>query len=231
MASVGIRFEGNGFCRFLENNPIKNAHLLPSNVKISSDLFKVSRFRKGRVSMSMKISTTPGIVKTADSNSDGTNKSAVLYERVDQWMRDSVVEIVKNLREAPLLVHVYAEESGKTTMLKTEKAVVDKWPGLIEKWEKRETQLPEGVIFVEKLEDHDKDGDEREEEDVTRAWGIVAQGRGVDCRPVCYLLKTSKAGAGPGLGLFCTHFCLMKVQSFRETARSQFKNCWLLQGQ
>ncbi|KAJ6975338.1 hypothetical protein NC653_031250 [Populus alba x Populus x berolinensis] len=52
----------------------------------------------------MKSSTTPGIFKTADSP-DGSNESAVLlYEKVDQWMRDSVVEIVKNLREAPLSV-------------------------------------------------------------------------------------------------------------------------------
>jgi len=177
--------------------------------------------------MSMKSITTPGIVKTADS-SDGNKKSAVLYEKVEQWMRDSVVEIVNNLREAPLLVHVYAEESGGMTVLKTEKEVAEeKWPGLMERWEKRETQLPDGVIFVEKLED----GEEEEEEDaITRAWGIVVQGRGVDCGPVCYLLKTSRVGAGPGLGLCCTHFCLMKVQSFRETARSQFKNCWLSQG-
>ncbi|KAJ6744567.1 hypothetical protein OIU79_030831 [Salix purpurea] len=161
--------------------------------------------------MSMKSITAPGIVKS-DDPSDGNKKSAVLFERVEQWMRDSVVEIVNNLREAPLL---------------TEKAAaVEKWPGLMEKWEKRETQLPDGVIFVEKLED----GEEKEEDAITRAWGIVVQGRGVDCGPVCYLLKTSRVGAGPGLGLGCTHFCLMKVQSFRETARSQFKNCWLSQG-
>ncbi|KAF9661423.1 hypothetical protein SADUNF_Sadunf19G0067200 [Salix dunnii] len=226
MASVGIRLEGNGFSRVFENNPIKNAHLGPCNVKISGNLRNGARFGKGRVSMSMKSITTPGIVK-ADDSSDGNKKSAVLFERVEQWMRDSVVEIVNNLREAPLLVHVYSEESGETTMLKTEKAAVEeKWPGLMEKWEKRETQLPDGVIFVEKLEDDE----EKEEDAITRAWGIVVQGRGVDCGPVCYLLKTSRVGAGPGLGLCCTHFCLMKVQSFRETARSQLKNCWLSQG-
>lgn len=229
MASVGIRLEGNGLCRFSETNPVKNAHLWPcNNVKISGNLCDGARFRKGRVSMSMKSITTPGIVRAADS-SDGNKKSAVLFEKVEQWMRDSVVEIVNNLREAPLLVHVYAEESGGTTVLKTEKEVAEeKWPGLMERWGKRETELPDGVIFVEKLEDGEEE--EEEEDAITRAWGIVVQGRGVDCGPVCYLLKTSRVGAGPGLGLCCTHFCLMKVQSFRETARSQFKNCWLSQG-
>jgi hypothetical protein len=81
MASAGIRLEGNGLCRFSGNNPVKNAHLWPCNVKISSNLCDGARFRRGRVSMSMKSITTPGIVNTADS-SDGNKKSAVLYEKV-----------------------------------------------------------------------------------------------------------------------------------------------------
>ncbi|KAJ6877655.1 hypothetical protein NC651_030425 [Populus alba x Populus x berolinensis] len=89
----------------------------------------------------MKSSTTPGIVKTADSP-DGSNESAVLlYEKVDQWMRDSVVEIVKNLREAPLSVHIYTAESNETRRLEAEKAVVEEEeerPNLMGKWEKRD---------------------------------------------------------------------------------------------
>ncbi|KAJ6884437.1 hypothetical protein NC652_031446 [Populus alba x Populus x berolinensis] len=89
----------------------------------------------------MKSSTTPGIFKTADSP-DGSNESAVLlYEKVDQWMRDSVVEIVKNLREAPLSVHIYTAESNETRRLEAEKAVVEEEeerPNLMGKWEKRD---------------------------------------------------------------------------------------------
>ncbi|KAJ6975339.1 hypothetical protein NC653_031250 [Populus alba x Populus x berolinensis] len=89
----------------------------------------------------MKSSTTPGIFKTADSP-DGSNESAVLlYEKVDQWMRDSVVEIVKNLREAPLSVHIYTAESNETRRLEAEKAVEEEEeerPNLMGKWEKRD---------------------------------------------------------------------------------------------
>ncbi|CAI0459206.1 unnamed protein product [Linum tenue] len=69
-----------------------------------------------------------------------------------------------------------------------------------------------------------------EEEEATKAWGIVVQGKGAECGPVCYLLKTSRVGSS-GLGLCCTHFCLMRVKGFRESAKSQLKNCWLLQAQ
>ena len=33
-------------------------------------------------------------------------------ERLDAWMRDSVVEIVKNLKEAPLLVQAFSKRKG-----------------------------------------------------------------------------------------------------------------------
>lgn len=154
---------------------------------------------------------------------------------IDEWMRDSVVEIVKNLREAPLLVHVYSDGDGSARRLRTEKAAAENWLTMKNEWENGTTPKPEGVIFVEQLRE---DGGVVEEEasststdfgrasEITRAWGVVVQGRGENCGPACYLLKTSRAGAG--LGLCCTHFCLVKVKSFRETAEAQFKNCWLL---
>ncbi|CAI0459201.1 unnamed protein product [Linum tenue] len=145
----------------------------------------------------------------------------IVAEKLDEWMRDSVTEIVKNLTEAPLLVQVYSDEKGRK--LETEKAVEEgDWKRLIEKWKKRDSPLPEGVIFVEQLHDGG--------EEATKAWGIVVQGKGAECGPVCYLLKTSRVGSS-GLGLCCTHFCLMRVKGFRESAKSQLKNCWLLQAQ
>ncbi|KAF2319273.1 hypothetical protein GH714_014428 [Hevea brasiliensis] len=143
----------------------------------------------------MKAGTETGmaVVKRKNKINDGGDKAAVLYEKLDQWMKDSVVEIVKNLREAPLLVQVYDE--GETTTLKTEKAVEEKtWLGVMEKWGKREAPMPEGVIFVEQL------GKEEEEErkSTTRAWGIVVQGKGVDNGPACYLLKTSRVASALG---------------------------------
>ncbi|KAK8357828.1 hypothetical protein V6Z12_A05G443200 [Gossypium hirsutum] len=151
-------------------------------------------------------------------------RNELVYEKIDEWMRDSVVEIVKKLPESPLLVHVYSDDN--TTRTRTEKADENNWVSVKQKWEKGETPMPDGVIFVEQIEGDDEESDEKEE--VSRAWGIVVQGQGCGLAPACYLLKTSKVSSG--LGLKCTHFCLVKVKSFRETALSQLKNCWLLQG-
>ncbi|XP_020229051.1 uncharacterized protein LOC109810083 [Cajanus cajan] len=149
-------------------------------------------------------------------------------ERLDRWMRESVVEIVKSLREAPLLVQVHAGAPSLTT---DKKVVVEDWEAVKERWESGDSPLPEGVIFVEELDGEaaEEDGGER----TTKAWGIVVQGKGVGCGPVCYLLKTSRVGSGPGpgMGVCSTHFCLMKVKNFRETVQSQLKNVWLLQSQ
>ncbi|CAN8279597.1 unnamed protein product [Cochlearia groenlandica] len=162
--------------------------------------------------------------------------SVVSREKLDEWLRDSVVEIVKNLRESPLLVHLYAESNGALTTTATNPEAED-WPAMEGRWDRGEERTPEGVILVEKLADEnvaERDLDSEEDDDYggacgegTSAWGIVAQGRGTDNGPVCYLLKTTRVGSG--MGTVCTHFCLVKVKSFRETAVSQFKNSWLVQ--
>lgn len=143
-------------------------------------------------------------------------------EELERWVKGSVEEIVKNLEgdSSPLVVEVYAGGSGSDckAQFKAEKAVPDEWAALREELERK---CPDGLIFVEQLgdsEDDDVDG-------VDRCWGIVIQGR--DCTPVCYLLKTCRAVAAVGMEFSCTHFCLVKVKSFRESAFGQFKNSWL----
>ncbi|CAL1392710.1 unnamed protein product [Linum trigynum] len=177
------------------------------------------------------------LLPTAAGGGGGGGERGVVAEKLDEWMRDSVTDIVKNLTEAPLLVQVYSDEKGKK--LETEKAVEEgDWKRLIQKWKKRDSPLPEGVIFVEQLHDgvrtaeaaEEAEKKELAEEEATKAWGIVVQGKGAECGPVCYLLKTSRVGSS-GVGLCCTHFCLMRVKGFRESAKSQLKNCWLLQAQ
>ncbi|KAF7132451.1 hypothetical protein RHSIM_Rhsim09G0185800 [Rhododendron simsii] len=149
------------------------------------------------------------------------NEGGVLFsETLDEWMRDSTAEIVRNLRRAPLLVQIYASGDGSAGKVETEKAVADEWPAVTRRWKDGVAAPPDGVILVEELAG---DGGE---EDGTRAWGMVVQGKGAECGPACYLMKTSRVGSGMGLG--CTHFCLMKVEGFRESAPSQLKNCWLL---
>ncbi|KAL5832195.1 hypothetical protein ACOSQ4_017549 [Xanthoceras sorbifolium] len=54
-----------------------------------------------------------------------------------EWMRDSLVEIFKNLRKAPLFVHVYSDSDGNSTAarLRTEKAVPENWLTMKTEWE------------------------------------------------------------------------------------------------
>ncbi|XP_021737846.1 uncharacterized protein LOC110704373 [Chenopodium quinoa] len=150
-------------------------------------------------------------------------------EKFDRWIRESVGEIVKNLREAPLFVHVYGG-GGPDSRLKTERAVAEDWSELKGKWVKGEEPSPEGIILVEELKEDDLgifEEVEGQNGDCEKAWGVLIQGKGEDGGVACYLLKTSRVGCG-NLGVFCTHYCLVKVQSFRETARSQLTSCWLV---
>lgn len=194
----------------------------------------------GKISMTMDDLVPPSAAVKIDRMKIGERKrggSVVSRERLDVWLRDSVVEIVKNLRESPLLVHLYAEANGGLTTTATNPEAED-WPVMEGRWERGEERTPEGVILVEKLADGDvadREGDDDYDEindggacgEGTSAWGIVAQGRGMYSGPVCYLLKTTRVGSG--MGTVCTHFCLVKVKSFRETAMSQLNNSWLVQ--
>jgi hypothetical protein len=192
--------------------------------------------RKGRTnSVKMAVETASCSKKLEPRRSCG-NSATIVGEKLDEWMRESVVDIVKNLREAPLLVQVFAEDEEKgaaATRMKTEKAVAEEdWLAAKGKWESGEAPLPQGVILVEEQEEEEEEEEQEEEEgersegeSTTRAWGIVVQGRGAECGPACYLLKTSRVR---GMASICsTHFCLVRVKGFRETAASQLKNCWL----
>ncbi|KAE9587300.1 hypothetical protein Lalb_Chr23g0272201 [Lupinus albus] len=212
----------------------------PCSVSISD--YSRSTVRKGRIyaAATTTEATAARWFDNRKSYSTGGTKDVIeAQERLDEWMRESVVEIVKNLKEAPLLVQVYTKNKnkngeGETSISTEKKVVVEDWLEVKERWEAGETPMPEGVIFLEEIGSDEKpedggagDGEER----TTRVWGVVVQGKGVGCEPVCYLLKTCRVGSGPGSGLYSTHFCLVRVKSFLETAQSQLKNCWLLQSQ
>ncbi|CAI9772162.1 unnamed protein product [Fraxinus pennsylvanica] len=131
---------------------------------------------------------------------DLQNKDALFPERIDSWMQESMPDIVKNLNQAPLLVHIYTEDDG--VRFKAEKAIFEEWPIVKGGWESGESKSPDGLIFVEELEQNgcsnEKMNQEFVEEGVTRAWGVVVQGKGIECGPACYLLKTSRVGGGIG---------------------------------
>ncbi|KAK2637222.1 hypothetical protein Ddye_032014 [Dipteronia dyeriana] len=255
MALVAVRCGGGGVTYSLSQGWSNRRAPLNRNASLSIGGGRSEKI-KSQFSISSALSSSSAEGRTYRLETKRNKRrqgDAVSHDNViDEWMRHSVVEIVKNLREAPLLVHVYSDRDGGgngngiSTRLRTEKASPEDWLTIKTDWENGTTPKPEGVIFVEQLRDEGAIAVEEEEEEsetstdfggqseITRAWGVVVQGRGENCRPACYLLKTSRVGAGPGtgtgLGMCCMHFCLVKVKSFRETAEAQFKNCWLLDG-
>ncbi|XP_010539458.1 PREDICTED: uncharacterized protein LOC104813511 [Tarenaya hassleriana] len=232
---------GGGIVRDRRTVIVRSPPIVPIYGRRSRRLIEMRKIRMSKADM------VPSAVVNLEGKrigGGGRNGGAVVSrEKLDEWMRDSVVEIVKNLRETPLLLKVYAGGNGSLTSTEATTAAekADDWPAVKGRWERGEERTPEGVIFVEKLGNGDvtdrhstegsgtgddvRDGGAREEG--TSAWGIVAQGRGMECGPVCYLLKTTRVGSG--LGPVCTHFCLVKVKSFRETATWQLRNSWLVQ--
>lgn len=157
---------------------------------------------------------------------ESDDKYADSHKIIDSMMHGSVADIVKNLTKAPLLVQIFSESDG--IRVHTEKAVLENWPLVKQNWRsdgsKSKSKSPDGLIFVEEL--GQENGEKDCEDGVTRAWGVIVQGKGVECGPACYLLKTNRVCGGFGIG-FCTHFCLMRVSNFRDSAFQQFIDLWL----
>ncbi|KAI3731197.1 hypothetical protein L1987_62382 [Smallanthus sonchifolius] len=179
----------------------------------------VSRSASSVIEANVDIVPTEAFVD--DEEYDRSYDNLGVSDMIDEWMRNSVTEIVKNIRQAPLLVQIYANG-----VVKTEKAVAaEDWPNVVNE----RPSSPDGIILVEELRDKTDLADSGDEEEGTKAFGVVIQGRfkGRDrCKSACYLLKTCSVNGG--MGRFCTHFCLMKVHSFSKSASSQMNDCWLL---
>nr|GLL40375.1 uncharacterized protein LOC109179309 [Ipomoea trifida] len=119
---------------------------------------------------------------------------------LERWMKGSVEEIVRSLE-------------GGSTSAAAAALVVEVYAGDGEaRFKAEKAAADEWAALREELERKCPDG--------------LIFGR--DCAaPVCYLLKTCRAAAAAGVELSCTHFCLVKVKSFRESAYGQFMNSWL----
>lgn len=158
--------------------------------------------------------------------------------KLDQWVKDSVVEIVNYLDEAPFLVYIYSDdEEQEMPRLVKEKACPENWPVIKERLGRRgKNTTPNGIILVEEIDNdnQEKNGNlikNREKENScnnnnnnNRVWGILIQGKGANY-PVCYMLKTCRVACVTG---FCTHFCLARVECFVEALDLQFMKLWLL---
>ncbi|XP_019052692.1 PREDICTED: uncharacterized protein LOC109114478 [Nelumbo nucifera] len=158
-------------------------------------------------------------------------KDDIPSEMLDQWMRDSAQEIVRNIDQGPFLVHVFCSNKGRvlTTRLERVKAAADMWPLIKKRWANgggESCSAPDGIILVKQLDDNNEEEDSGNTS--TKTWGILIQGRGKDCTPACYILKTCRVLSSSSVG-FCTHFCLVRAKCFGETAQVQLLKSWLLQ--
>lgn len=177
----------------------------------------------------------PTMKKKTDSVEDDQYSN-----KLDQWMTDSVVEIVRNIGEAPLLLLIYSGNerhdcsSNASAKLVIEKAVADNWPIIQGGW-KGGSPIPNGVILVEELESKEvvnAGEDENRSDRCTssklhhscKTWGVLVQAKGLN-RTACYILKTCRVQTLFG---FCTHFCLDRVSCFVESAETQLKKMWLV---
>lgn len=167
--------------------------------------------------------------------------SAIAPEKLDEWMNESICEIVKSIGEAPSLFHIFSgaaagagdgdraagsstspSPSSSSLRLEREPALADKWPHITRGWDEGKP-IPDGILLVEAIEAGDMEV-RQDGANGIRTWGLLIQGRGMDCAS-CYLLKTCRVQGPAG---FCTHFNLIKAQCFGDPAEVQFKKAWLV---
>ncbi|XP_074590092.1 uncharacterized protein LOC141846005 [Curcuma longa] len=150
-------------------------------------------------------------------------------EKLERWITDSIGEIVRNIQNEPFFMHIFSDCGGASGLrLVKEEAFPERWPRIKKRWE-RTRRTPDAVILVERLEGDGED-ESREEDsaiaggcDNHETWGLVVQGRGMDCA-ACYILNTTRVRSAVG---FCTHFCLVRAQCFGDPVDVQLRNAWL----
>lgn len=163
----------------------------------------------------------------------------------DRWMEDCVFDIVRNVKEAPVL-HLLYDSKGRTVRTQTQSVpegkgcAADRWKEM--KDSVAETS-PDGVILVRHLDEKAVGGcwmadfseelasspaSRLEEEEGngsgTDMWGVLVLGRGV-AKSACYILETTSVASTYGT---CTRFCLTKAKCFGPSWQEQMQRSWLL---
>uniref|UniRef100_A0A0A9FMB5 DUF7804 domain-containing protein n=1 Tax=Arundo donax TaxID=35708 RepID=A0A0A9FMB5_ARUDO len=140
-------------------------------------------------------------------------------------MRESIAEIVRNIGEAPFLVHLFSSDDGEgeRVTVRREPAAPESWPDVRRRWGPGGQRRPDGIILVERVAAAAADGGASVTEAARQVWGLVVQARGMECAS-CYVLDTCRVRSSAG---FCTHFCLARAQCFGDPVELQLRNAWL----
>lgn len=163
--------------------------------------------------------------------------------RPEDWLEESVDEIVRHLQEAPFLQLIY-DNQGR---LKTERQRVSSsgGAGKSERWNTLKgglsTAQPDGVVLVQRLDGNASDGHDdclplSQEQgyqlpqhlragsnDGTDFWGLLFLARTAACS-ACYVLQTTRVCSSLGI---CTRFCVTKARCFGPSVDKQIENLWL----
>eukprot|EP01018_Ginkgo_biloba_P036650 Gb_18341 [translate_table: standard] len=242
----------NGGCVSIENGIHQSASLLRANqdgrkcLPISSYPCKNDRSTtkyQGVRKMSVRLQSrnqensgintlsncTNGLASAGKTESSSPTPTS---EKLDEWMKESVIEIVRHIQEAPFLHYVF-DRNSSSVRLKRQRVSEDMFQRA-DSWRMIRNCLrdisPDGVIFVQRLnqdslcrycavqspesgEPLSCNGKERQgldEQGCTDTWGLIIQGRSIGVS-ACYLLKTTQIVSGNG---FCTQFCLTRAKCF-----------------
>jgi len=247
----------SGACAFVENFMAKPARL-SSNGKQSVPISVISCKKSTSCAKPYVLTSNATIFQTGKKENskmslqpicvDGLTCAEemkacppVTSEKLEEWMRDSVIEIVKHIQEAPFLHYVFDRKSPSAS-LKKQRDYAD-MSGKVDSWAKIRNSVrdisPEAVILVQKLNQDISPESELSEENVlcngngrhstdqqgrTAVWGLLIQGRSVGMS-ACYILKTTQIVSAIG---YCTSFCLTRAKCFGPTPHIQLTNSWLL---
>lgn len=216
-----------------------------SLVSQTNDLVKARLVKEAMTSEPRKLLQENGILGSASIFADGVGSNeqtavGVTADKLHQWMTESVMEIVRHIREAPFLYYIF-ERNVPSTTPKRQRVPQDVlkeaegWPNLRNLLR---NVLPDGVILVKRLDEYSNaneyltasengTGNEMQGFDkagCTNIWGLLIQGRGVGVN-ACYILKTTEVMSTHG---YCTQFCLKKAKCFGASPRNQLTQSWLL---
>ncbi|KAK8661755.1 hypothetical protein V6N13_091350 [Hibiscus sabdariffa] len=105
---VGVSCNGNICLQRQEPYRIFSSHN-PTG-RVCSSLM-VSNPQSSKPRISTKISTSKVSLQPLPKQQE-KKRNELMYDKIGEWMRDSVVDIIKKLPESPLLVNMYSDEEN-----------------------------------------------------------------------------------------------------------------------
>eukprot|EP00253_Pinus_taeda_P008448 PITA_08448 len=198
-------------------------------------------FQTGKKKENSKMSLLPICVDGLTCAEEMKICPPITSEKLVEWIRDSVIEILKHIQGAPFQHHV-PDGKSPSASLKKQRDYADVF-GKVDSWAKIGTSVrnisPDAVILVQKL--NQDISPESEEENVPdngnrrhstdqqgrrAVWGLLIQGRGVGLWSECLLYFEDNADC---FSLWILNqFRFDNGKCFGPTPRTQLTNSWLL---